>query len=163
MSLEQELRRALRRKEPPSGFDDRVLSRIASGETVPVPEARSAWTRVYLPLAASLMLAAGAATYVQYQQYQQRVTQEQQANAERATRSVVLALQVASETVSAAQAARGLALVAAAPALTRVAQRRFPLVGTVAAPAVGAMLTRTLARVWPSTTGGPPPYVNTRS
>lgn len=59
-------------------------------------------------------------------------------------------------TVTAAQAARGLAIVAAAPALTRVAQRRFPLVGTLAAPAVGALLTRTLARVWPAASGGLP-------
>ena len=53
-------------------------------------------------------------------------------------------------TVTPSQAARGLALVAAAPAMTRVAQRRFPLVGTLAAPAVGALLTRVLARVWPA-------------
>lgn len=57
-------------------------------------------------------------------------------------------------TVTPTEAARGLALVAAAPALTRVAQRRFPLVGMVAAPAVGALLTRVLARVWPQTGGG---------
>lgn len=61
--------------------------------------------------------------------------------------------------VTPAQAVRGLALVAAAPALTRVAQRRFPLVGTLAAPAVGALLTRVLARVWPSTASGGPPLV----
>lgn len=59
-------------------------------------------------------------------------------------------------TVTAAQAARGLAIVAAAPALTRVAQRRFPLVGTLAAPAVGSLLTRVLARVWPQIGGGNP-------
>ena len=54
-------------------------------------------------------------------------------------------------TVTPGQAARGLAIVAAAPALTRVAQRRFPLIGTLAAPAVGALLTRVLVRVWPQT------------
>ena len=59
-------------------------------------------------------------------------------------------------TVTPAQAVRGLALVAAAPALTRVAQRRFPLLGTLAAPAVGAFLTRILARVWPKGSDGPP-------
>ena len=59
-------------------------------------------------------------------------------------------------TVTPAQAVRGLALVAAAPALTRVAQRRFPLLGTLAAPAVGALLTRVLARVWPSGGEGHP-------
>jgi hypothetical protein len=62
-------------------------------------------------------------------------------------------------TVTASQAARGLALVAAAPALTRIAQRRFPLVGTLAAPAVGALLTRVLARVWPAGGAGGQPLV----
>lgn len=55
--------------------------------------------------------------------------------------------------VTPAQAAKGLTIVAAAPALTRVAQRRFPLVGTLAAPAVGVLLTRTIARLWPTTDG----------
>jgi hypothetical protein len=59
-------------------------------------------------------------------------------------------------TVTPSQAARGLALVAATPALTRVAQRRFPLIGTLAAPAVAALLTRVLARVWPAGGGGHP-------
>lgn len=59
-------------------------------------------------------------------------------------------------TVTAGDAARGLALVAAIPALTRAAQRRFPLVGLVAAPAVGAVLGRALARVWPAGQGTTP-------
>lgn len=57
-------------------------------------------------------------------------------------------------TVTTGQAARGLAIVAAAPALTRVAQRRFPLVGTLAAPIAGALMTKVLARVWPKDLGG---------
>lgn len=57
--------------------------------------------------------------------------------------------------VGVGDAARGLAIVAAVPALTRVAQRRFPLVGTLAAPATGALLARVLSRVWP-TGGGQP-------
>lgn len=100
MSLEQELRRALRRTDPPSGFDDRVLSRIASGETVPTPAAPHKWARLSLPIAASLMLAIGTVFYVQQQQRQVRA---QQARAVEAARDVVLALQIASETVSAAQ------------------------------------------------------------
>lgn len=52
-------------------------------------------------------------------------------------------------------AARGLAIVAAVPALTRVAQRRFPLVGTLAGPAAGALVARILARVWPAGGGSP--------
>ena len=112
MSLEQELRRALRRKDPASGFDDRVLSRIAAGpstrlrprETVRIPQAQTRWVRFPLPIAASLMLAIGAAYYVQYQQHQDAQHREQQARVEQTARDVVLALQVASETISEAQA-----------------------------------------------------------
>ena len=102
MSLEQELRRALKRTDPPRGFDDRVLSRIASGETVQMPAARHRWTLVLLPIAASLMLAFGATYYIQYQQ--QRQAHEVRAQTEQTTREVVLALQIASEAISAAQA-----------------------------------------------------------
>ena len=100
MSLEQELRRALRRKDPPSGFDDRVLSRIAAGDTVRLPAHRQRWGRAILPLAASLMLAFGATYYVQQQRQQMR---DAQMHAEQATREVVFALEVASEKVAAAQ------------------------------------------------------------
>jgi uncharacterized protein HemX len=102
MSLEQELRRALKRTDPPGGFDDRVLSRIASGETVHMPVAKAGWARAVLPLAASLIVAFGGTYYVQQQQ--QRQAREELAQAEHAAREVVLALQIASETISAAQA-----------------------------------------------------------
>lgn len=102
MNLEQELRRALKRKEPTAGFDDRVLARIASGETVHIPETRRRWARVSLPIAASLVLAFGSTYYLQQQQ--QRQMRENQAQTEQAARDVVLALQIASETISAAQA-----------------------------------------------------------
>lgn len=101
MSLEQELRRALRRKDPPSGFDDRVLSRIAAGETVRLSQPQTRWARLSLPIAASLMLAFGATVYMQQQQ---RLEQEQQARVEQSAREVVLALQIASDTIAAAQA-----------------------------------------------------------
>lgn len=58
--------------------------------------------------------------------------------------------------ISAEDAARGVTLVAAIPALTRAARRRFPLVGTLAAPVVGAVLSRALVRVWPSGQGTAP-------
>jgi hypothetical protein len=51
-----------------------------------------------VPLAASLALVFGGAYYVAHQQWQQ-----QQAQTERATRDVLLALQIASEKVSAVQ------------------------------------------------------------
>src|SRR5688500_20297711 len=96
MSLEQELRRALRRTDPASGFDDRVLSRIAAGDTVRVPQTQSRLARFTLPIAASLKLSAGAGYYAQYQQHQQTSAQSQQADAERAAREVFPAPQNAS-------------------------------------------------------------------
>jgi hypothetical protein len=105
MSLEQELRRALRRKDPPIGFDDRVVSKILAGETPRIPIVRSRWgrwSRASLPLAASLMLAF-VGTYYMHEQ-NQRAAREAQAQTEQAAREVVLALQIASEKISAAQA-----------------------------------------------------------
>lgn len=55
--------------------------------------------------------------------------------------------------VSYTDAAKGITLVAAVPAMSRAARRRFPLIGTIAAPAVGAMVTRALTRVWPTGMG----------
>jgi len=102
MNLEQELRRALQRKDPPRGFHDKVLSRIAAGETVRIPATRWRWPRIALPLAASLMLAFGG-TYYAYRQQEQQA-REQRALTEHAARDVVLALQIASEKISSAQA-----------------------------------------------------------
>jgi hypothetical protein len=102
MSLEQELRRALSRKEPPSGFDDRVVSKIRAGETARMPIVRRRWSRASLPLAASLLLAFGG-TYYMHQQ-QQRAAREERAQTEQAAHNVMLALQIASEKISAAQA-----------------------------------------------------------
>jgi len=103
MSLEQELRRTLSRKDPPAGFDNKVLSRIAARETVSTPAQVRRWPRAVLPIAASLILAFGASYYLQQEQ-QQRHTREAQAQTEQAARDVVLALQIASEKISAAQA-----------------------------------------------------------
>jgi hypothetical protein len=100
MSLEQELRRALARKDPPRGFDDRVLSKIAAGGTVRVPATAPRWRRASLPIAASLLLAMGTTYYV----HQQQRAAEAHVRAEQAAHDVVLALQITSETISAAQA-----------------------------------------------------------
>ena len=102
MNLDQELRRALSRKDPPAGFDRKVLSRIAAGQTVKT-QAPIRWTRAALPIAASLILLFGASYYVQQEQ-QQRHTRAAQAQTEQAARDVVLALQIASEKISEAQA-----------------------------------------------------------
>jgi hypothetical protein len=101
MRLEDDLRRALERKDPPGGFDDRVLSRIGAGETVRMAPAGRGWTRAALPLAASLMIAIGATYYVQWHGGQQ--ARLQQVQTQQAAHDVVLALQIASEKISAAQ------------------------------------------------------------
>ena len=102
MRLEQDLRQALKRKDPPRGFDDRVLSKIAAGKTARVRTPTARRRQILLPLAASLMLAFGATYYLQQQQ--ERRAHEARLNAEQTVGEVVLALQVASETISAAQA-----------------------------------------------------------
>jgi len=98
MNLEHELRQALKRRTPSSGFDERVLGRIASGATVPVPAPQTRWTRLALPVAASLAFALAGSYYVSQHERQQELAQ-----AEQAARDVVLALQIASEKVSAVQ------------------------------------------------------------
>jgi hypothetical protein len=102
MSLEQELRRALQRKDPPRGFHDKVLARIASGETARARATMWVWPRIAVPVAASLMLAFGGTYYAHRQQ--ERQAQELRAQTEQAARAVVLALQIASQKISAAQA-----------------------------------------------------------
>ena len=101
MRLEQDLRQALKRKDPPRGFDERVLSKIASGERAHVLAPTGRRRQLLLPVAASLMLTFGATYYVQQQQ---RRAHEARVHAEQTAGNVVLALQVASETLSAAQA-----------------------------------------------------------
>jgi hypothetical protein len=103
MSLEQDLRRALTRKDPPRGFDDRVLTKIARGEKARLTTPTRTWTHAFLPIAASLMVAIGATYYVQQQQ-QRQARAALAAATEQTVSDVVLALQVASETVAAAQA-----------------------------------------------------------
>ena|SRR5579871_744786 len=63
MNLEDELRLALQRREPPPGFTERVLARAYS----PVRPAQRSWTRWVAALAASVLLAAGALEYRHYQ------------------------------------------------------------------------------------------------
>ena len=105
MNLEHELQQALKRKSPPAGFDRKVLERIASGDAVPAHGRRPRWTRLALPVAASLTLALAGGYYVRVHERQQQQQQQTQAHlqAEQAARDVVRALQIASEKVSAVQ------------------------------------------------------------
>jgi hypothetical protein len=97
MNLEHELKQALARKNPPRGFEERVLRKIAAGETVESPVPASPWARRALALAASLVIVFGGGYYLSQHKRQEQV------QTERAARDVVLALQIASEKVSAVQ------------------------------------------------------------
>jgi hypothetical protein len=87
MNLEDELRAALRRTEPPAGFTERVLGRVAA---TPVRPAAKPWTKWVAALAASVILAAGAFEYRQYQ-------------GERAKSQVLLAVRIAAAKLNKAQ------------------------------------------------------------
>jgi ferric-dicitrate binding protein FerR (iron transport regulator) len=92
--LDDELRNALKRKEPPEGFADRVLARLehAPRERKLMRRPASLWRRPALRwvavAAACLLAVAGIARY----QHQQRV----RAQAEQASRQAVWALEMAS-------------------------------------------------------------------
>ena len=104
MNLEHDLRQALKRKEPPQGFSERVLNKIGSSD-VELPHTPPRWHRFALPIAASLILFAGGSYLIQQRdtrQAQEQLSQYRQ-NAQ-AAHEVVLALQIASEKVSAVQA-----------------------------------------------------------
>jgi hypothetical protein len=96
MNLEQELRKALERKRPSPGFEEKVLTRIASAGTAQEPAATPASGRLLLPVAATLMLAFGG-TYYFWEQHQQQV------RTQRAAQDLAVALQIASNKVSAVQ------------------------------------------------------------
>jgi hypothetical protein len=96
MNLEQELRNALERKTPSPGFDEKILSKIASAAATQSPAVPRASARMLLPIAATLLLASGGTFYF-WNQHQQRV------QAERAAQDLALALHIASDKVSAVQ------------------------------------------------------------
>jgi hypothetical protein len=87
MNLEDELRSALRRKEPSPEFTERVLARVGN---VPVRRAPRPWVRWVAAMAASVLLAAGAIEYRQYR-------------GEQARSQVLLALRIAGGKLNKAQ------------------------------------------------------------
>lgn len=104
MNLDHDLRQALRRKEPPPGFSERVLNKISSGE-IALPHTPSSRRRFLLPVAASLTLLAAGSYYLQERATNRAQEEQSQQFREtaQAAHDVVLALQIASEKVSAAQ------------------------------------------------------------
>ena len=92
MNLEQELKDALKRQQPPSDMTGRVMAAITSRQASVAPQ--SLWQRAGLPLAAAaaLLLVVGIGVV------RQRETQREQGEA--AARQLVTALRIASETLN---------------------------------------------------------------
>jgi len=88
-NFEDELKAALRRKEPPLGFANRVMRRIER----PRPAFRLRWAA--WAVAAGLILSAGGLRYHSYQ--------VERAQGERAKRQLLLALEITSEKLSLVQ------------------------------------------------------------
>ena len=104
MNLEHDLQQALRRKEPPEGFEDRVLERVASGEPERAALPTSDWRRFAMPIAASIAIVIGGSYYVIQRDAQSLVpASTPYAEGERAAHNVVRALAIASEKVSEVQ------------------------------------------------------------
>lgn len=90
-SFEDELRSALRRKEPPPDFADRVLARLPGAVPVRLPvRTRRPWVRWVAAMAASVLLASGTIGYRYYQ-------------GERAKSQVLLAVRIAATKLNKAQ------------------------------------------------------------
>lgn len=82
MNLEQELREALTRQEPPEGFAERVVARVEHGSR------RPSYVRPLLALAAMLLLLAGVLGW------QWRAEREQRIAAEKAKQELLQALEI---------------------------------------------------------------------
>jgi hypothetical protein len=88
--FEQELRDALRRKDPSAGFEDRVLAAAAGSRVIrPVPIGRSNPWRWITPIAAALVMTAGIA-------WQREHASEEQAKGQAAKAKLELALKITS-------------------------------------------------------------------
>jgi len=101
--LDDELRWALRRREPSQDFAERVLARIALQDAAPKP-ARGSWWRALLPGPRWAMVGALAcllAVTVGVHRY--RVNERTRAEGEVAKAQVMLALQIASAKLNFAQ------------------------------------------------------------
>ena len=95
MNLDHDLRRTLRRRQPPAGFGDRVRSRVASARTYTAAPALK-W-RTPLALAASILLAATTVYHVRQRELQ--FEQQRHAAVEQTARDVTFALRLTSETL----------------------------------------------------------------
>ena len=95
-TLDDELRDALRREEPPAGFTERVLAEAADGSRFRAGTSRPPATgarRVVIGWAAAAALVAAVAGGMQYRAVQQ--AREERARGEAAKEQVVKALRIA--------------------------------------------------------------------
>ena len=95
MNLEDQLRHALKREDPPEGFAGRVLEQTGSAPVAFRQPQRKPWWRLWLP---SVSFAAAAAAVVLSMSVQYRHKQEEEAG-----RQAALALRIASEKLNLAR------------------------------------------------------------
>lgn len=96
MNLEHELSEALKRKQPPPDLVDRVMAKIEARETPAASPSFWYAHRTGLRLAASLVLLVALGFGV----VRQREARREQQQAEFATKQLMTALQIASETLN---------------------------------------------------------------
>jgi hypothetical protein len=100
--FEQELKRALRRCDPPEGFADRVLARVVAAQTQPT--SRPQFSRWHWPVlrwvAVAAMLAIIGAAVLGYAGHERRV---EEANGQAAKQQVMLALRITGSKLRVAQ------------------------------------------------------------
>jgi|HubBroStandDraft_1064217.scaffolds.fasta_scaffold03437_5 hypothetical protein len=89
-SFEDELRSALRRREPPQDFTERVLARVAAAPVRSATRMSQPWVRWVAAIAAALLLAVGSLEYRHYQ-------------GERAKSQILLAVRIAGGKLNKAQ------------------------------------------------------------
>jgi hypothetical protein len=87
--LDEELRRLTRREQPPPGFAERVLRRVADETATPGRDERRAWL---LRLTAAAILVIGVAGVLQYRTVQE---ERERARGEAAREQVLEALRIA--------------------------------------------------------------------
>ena len=90
MNLEDELRSALRRREPSPEFTEQVLARVSAAPARRTPRLSQPWVRWMAAVAAALLLTVGDLEYRHYQ-------------GERAKDQVLLAVRIAGSKLNKAQ------------------------------------------------------------
>jgi hypothetical protein len=99
-NMDDELRNALRREEPPQGFADRVLQRAARGQVQQRQTSRTDWP--FRRWAAAAAIVAALAGGFQYREVRQE--REERVKGEAAKEQVIQALRIAGSKLQVVQA-----------------------------------------------------------